>query len=213
VASCFWVALSRSRERSRLARRSAGAPFGRKAVVWLCEPALLLLCTLPAAKVRSWKHRGNTRWSRCVRCVRESVLFGRFGRSCKHLSSVYEVEGLVGRFPRGGSSPLERMRSGWKSMVSRPRAAACAVPTGGPWQRRGNIARTARTLARMSITTAGNEDRPRDSAKAQPSDSSCGPSTSGSAAPQPATAGPAKGPTRRPCQPRGAGRAASVRGH
>jgi hypothetical protein len=33
VASCFWVALSRSRERSRLARRSAGAPFGRQAGV------------------------------------------------------------------------------------------------------------------------------------------------------------------------------------
>jgi hypothetical protein len=93
-------------------------------------------------------------------------------------------------------------------------AQGMRVPSGRPWQHCGNIARTARpTLARMSITTAANEGRPRDSAKAQPSDSSSGPSTSGSAAPQPATAGPAKGPTRRPCQPRGAGLAASVRGH
>jgi hypothetical protein len=72
---------------------------------------------------RRWQYRGNTRCSRCVRYVRGSALFGRFGRFCRHLASVYKVEGPVGRFPRGGSSPLERMSFRWKSLVSRPCAA------------------------------------------------------------------------------------------
>jgi hypothetical protein len=43
VASCFWVALSRSRERSRLARRSAGAPFGRQATAEIANTDAIAL--------------------------------------------------------------------------------------------------------------------------------------------------------------------------
>lgn len=57
----------------------------------------------------AWQQRGNTRPSICVRCVRETVLLGRCGRFCKYLAGLYEVEGLVGLMPRGGSGPLERM--------------------------------------------------------------------------------------------------------
>jgi hypothetical protein len=42
----------------------------------------------------SWQHRGNTRCSICVRCVPESSLFGRFGRSCTYLAAVYELRAL-----------------------------------------------------------------------------------------------------------------------
>ena len=95
-----------------------------------------------------WQHRGNTRCSICVRCVRESALFGRSGRSCKHLARVYEVEGLVGLTPRGGSSPLERIGLGWNRGV---RADA-------RW-RAGSSRRTVRTSWQQTALLHGVDDR------------------------------------------------------
>jgi hypothetical protein len=64
---------------------------------------------------------------------------GRSRRRRTYLARVYEVEGLVGSFPRGGSSPLERMRSGWKSGMSHRREVAREFQQAG----RGNGVATA----------------------------------------------------------------------
>jgi len=80
---------------------------------------------------------------------------GRFGCARTHLSAVYEVEGLVGRFPRDGSSPFGRMSCGWKSVVSRQGSGGARVPVGGPWQRRGN-----RRFCSMRLMTMAGLGRP-----------------------------------------------------
>ena len=67
--------------------------------------------------------------------------YGRSGRGRTHLHFSHEVEGLVGKFPRGGSSPLGRIRSdlpsGWSTRTadstSRLRRNSRAIQTAG-WQ-------------------------------------------------------------------------------
>jgi hypothetical protein len=73
---------------------------------------------------------------------------------------VYEVEGLVGRFPRGGSSPLGRMGIGWKSRVSARAGAWSRQHQGGSWQRFGNADVGVAGLSFMSVMTPGYDQRP-----------------------------------------------------
>ena len=67
----------------------------------------------------------------------------------------------MGFTARGGSSPLERMGSRWKSMVSaRPRSCT-RCRAGGPWQRFGNV---GSDILRMPVRTASYGWRPAESA-------------------------------------------------
>jgi hypothetical protein len=141
---------------------------GRNAVVWLCDPARCshananaCLCTLPAAgKVRSWQHRGNSRSSRCVRCVRESPQIGRSGRPRTYLGGMCEVEGLVGRFPRGGSSPLGRIRFGLQICRSESSRSSRGGGGGRPRQRFGNTDADLAISSCIAVMTAGRDQRP-----------------------------------------------------
>ena len=142
----FKLALRRSRRTrsSRLTsdRRADDRASGR-------SPARQIACGSVPLVATSWQHS----LSRCVRCVRESAQIGRSGRRRIHLAAVYKVEGLVGSFPRGGSSPLERMGFGWKSGGSHRRRGGARVPAGGPWQRRGNS--WFCSMPRMTLAAGG----------------------------------------------------------
>jgi hypothetical protein len=109
----------------------------------------------PTTLASAWQHRGNSQIVRCVRSVQKTGRFGRSGSRQTYLASLHEVEGLVGLTPRGGSSPLERIGSSWKSADLRPWRTARAFPLGGPWQRRGN-----RRLCSMGLMTTAGLGRP-----------------------------------------------------
>ncbi len=134
VGSGIWIALAWMAGIGVVAYTFALGIYRHKNLVDDRSPALSRGTNLAA-----WQHRGNTHSAICVRYVRESALTGRFGRCCKHLAAVYEVEGLVGCMARGGSSPLERMSLSWKIGGSGPLRGDTELQQGGPWQRRGNI--------------------------------------------------------------------------